>query len=260
MTIPNYKKEVLDTILIAIKDRPEVLAAWVGGSAATGMEDQFSDIDLCVVARPVIQNVMDLIHESLQKYGVTHFWQPTKSVWGEGMVQRVIYLKDSPKYFCVDVGIISSDSANLIKDFLEVERHGHAVICFDKNSYLKIGHTDADVLFRKQQQRVNEIESAFPVFKSLVLKELERGKSIDALGFYQNGVVRPLIEVMGMLYRPYKYDFGMRYIHKTFPQDVQKLIEDLNYVANSNELAQKILIADKTFHEVVDQVKRRTHL
>ncbi|MES2802633.1 MAG: hypothetical protein V4654_09100 [Bdellovibrionota bacterium] len=204
--------------------------------------------------------VLDRIEKALEKMKVSHTWQPNKSFWGEGMLQRVVVLKDSPKYFSVDIAVFDHAHTQLLQDFLEVERHGQPVIFFDKSNLIKPGHTDAAALFKRQQLRVNELSDGFPIFKSLVLKEIERGQSVDAISFYQNGLVRPFVEVLGMIHRPFKFDFGMRYIHKSFPHEDQALIEDLSYVSSFKDLPEKILKVEKAFNTAVNKVRSRTGL
>lgn len=255
--VDEYKQQVLEAILHTIENRNEVLAAWEGGSAATGHKDQFSDIDLCIVADAPIQSVIELVQDCLQKFQVIHTWQTAKSVWGEGIAQRILILKDAPKYFFVDVGVFDSSYSNLINSFLEIERHGQPRILFDKANIIVPKNTDPEVLFKKQQVRANELKQGFVIFKTLVHKELERGNSIDAIWFYQNGLVRPLVEIMGMRYRPFKYDFGMRYIHRTFPLNDQKLIEQLNYVIDTNDLKNKLDLVEKSFNINVNLVLDR---
>jgi len=80
------------------------------------------------------------------------------------------------------------------------------------------------------------------------------------MGFFQAGMVRPYIEVLGMLRRPFKYDFGMRYIHKTFPLDEQKLIEEFCYVASLKDLPEKLVKLEQVFNEAIMQVRSRKSL
>lgn len=258
--VEDYKKQVRKQILENIELLPEVVAAWEGGSAANGSGDQYSDIDLCLLTRVPLQAVLNKVESLLQKFEVIHKWQPSKSAFGDGIIQSVFVLNNAPQYFFVDVAVFDQAFPQLLKDFLEIERHGRPIIYFDKENAIKPGHTDAEALFKRQQIRVNDLKNGFPIFKTLVLKEIDRGLAIDAIGFYQNGLVRPLIEVLGMIYCPYTADFGMRYIHKTFPLDQQKLIEDLNYVSKVQDLHEKIAKAEKAFEDAVRQVQSRSHV
>lgn len=258
MDTENYRKKVLQVILDEIQEAPDILAAWEAGSVATGTKDQFSDIDLCVLANSPQKEVLDRIEASLRPLKIRHTWQPAKSFWGEGLMQRVVVLKDSPKYFSVDIGVFDHSHPQLLKDFLEIERHGRPIVYFDKANFIQSGHTDSAELFRRQQARAEELNQGFPIFKSLVLKEIERGKAIDAIAFYQNGLVRPLVELLGMIYRPYKFDFGLRYIHSSFPTEEQKLIEELSYVANIHKLSENVVRVENAFNEAMQKIKART--
>jgi hypothetical protein len=256
----EYRQQVLKIIFEEIEPSSDILAAWEGGSAATRTQDQFSDIDLCVLTSSFPMLVLDRIEKALEKMKVSHTWQPNKSFWGEGLLQRVVVLKDSPKYFSVDIAVFDHSHTQLLQDFLEVERHGQPVIFFDKSNFIKTGHTDKAELFKRQQLRLNELSDGFPIFKSLALKEIERGHWIDAISFYQIGLVRPFVEVLGMIHRPFKFDFGMRYIHKSFSKEDQVLIEDLSYVSSFKELPEKILKVEMAFNTAANLVRSRTEL
>lgn len=89
----------------------------------------------------------------------------------------------------------------------------------------------------------------------LVLKEIARGNALDALAFYRNGLDRPLIEILGMVHRPYKYDFGMRYLHKYFSKEPLDMIEELLYVADSRDVLQKLAKIEEALKKAVQQAK-----
>ena len=256
----QYKQDVLKTILSNLEPMADVLAAWEGGSAATKTKDQYSDIDLCLLSTAPLQDVLDRVEKSLSPFHVTDVWKQTKSGWGEGMLQRFLKLKDAPKHFFVDVAVFDLSATKLMNDFLEVERHGDVIVHFDKNHLIKPGHADADALFKRQQARLSDISQSFPFFKTLVLKEIDRGQAIDAMSFYQNGMLRPLVEVLGMIYRPYKFDFGLRYLHKHFPADVQKTVQDLTYVSDLADLLKKVIKLEEFFTEALKKAQAKKSL
>ena len=256
----KYKQDVLKTILSELESMPDMLAAWEGGSAATKTKDQYSDIDLCLLSTAPLQDVLDRVEKSLTPFHVTDVWKQTKSGWGEGLLQRFLMLKDAPKHFFVDVAVFEMSASKLMNDFLEVERHGDVIVHFDKNNLIKTGHTDAEALFKRQQLRLLEITQAFPFYKTLVLKEIDRGQAIDAMSFYQTGMLRPLVEVLGMLHRPYKFDFGLRYVHKHFPADVQKMVQDLTYVSDLADLSKKVIKLEEAFTEALKKAQAKKSL
>ena len=256
-TFEDYRSQVLKIIFAEIQPSPGILAAWEGGSVANGSQDQFSDIDLCVLSKEPVRSVLDRIEAALKVLGVSHTWQPLKSFWGEGLQQRVIVLENAPKHFSVDVAVFDFSCPEILKDFLEVERHGKPLIYFDKVGAIKPAHSNAEVLFEQHQKRVDDLAAGFRIFKTLVLKEIDRKHPIDAIGFYHAGLVRPLVEIMGMIYRPYRADFGLRYLHKDFPIEEQKLIAELNYVATFDDLPLKLQQVEAAFNRVASLVKQK---
>ena len=50
MTPHIYRRQVKDAIVSALRVRDDVAGCWEAGSAATGRVDEFSDIDLLIVA------------------------------------------------------------------------------------------------------------------------------------------------------------------------------------------------------------------
>lgn len=59
--------------------------------------------------------------------------------------------------------------------------------------------------------RLTELMDSLPFRTILVEKELVRNHPLDALAFYQ-GLDRMLIELLGLKFRPPRFDFGPRYL------------------------------------------------
>ncbi len=255
--MPDFKEKILDAIIQDLKANPKALAAWEGGSAATGTTDQYSDIDLAVVGSDSVDILFESIESTLNRISrITHKWLEPKSFW-PGCFQRVYILADSPKHFFVDVAIFLRESDDLLREFMEIDRHGNLIVQFDKLAILKPRRGDPETLKAKQLNRLSEIEAAFPVYKTNVIKELDREHSIDAFAFYFGGMVRPLVETMGMLHRPFRFDFGLRYLHKTFPMEDQKLIERFLYVRDMDELRKHVNEIDMLLKKIANQVRDR---
>lgn len=66
-----------------------------------------------------------------------------------------------------------------------------------------------------------------------------------------------LIELMGILYRLFRYDFGLRYLHKNFPEADQKVIERLLYFKDAETLRDRMAEADRLFEEVSRRVYQK---
>jgi hypothetical protein len=179
---------------------------------------------------------------------ITHRYSETPALW-PGYMITAYFLRDAPKHFFVDVGVLTSDLTELLNEFLQVERHGNPVVHLDKLGIVKPQHGDRVALRAKHLKRLEEIEQFYPMYRTDALKALDRGQSIDAYAFYFGAMVKPVVELMGMNFRPFRSDFGLRYLHRSFQPAEQKLIEGLLYVASVDEMRDRISVVDQLFDE-----------
>ncbi len=252
----SFKENVLAALIEDLKKRNDVLAIWEAGSAANGSSDQYSDIDLGVLTDGSSQVIHQEVESTLDRISsIQHRYIEPGNFW-PGYYQRVYFLEGAPKHFFVDVGVLLHEAKTTLAEFLQIERHGNLVVHFDKLGVIKPTSTDLGSLRAKQKKRLEEIEAVYPVYRTEVLKELDRGHSIDAFAFYFGGMLKPLVELLGILHRPFRFDFGMRYLHKTFPQDCQENIEKLLYVPNADELAKRVPLADSLFKDAAERARK----
>lgn len=253
----GFKDRVRSELVSSLEMQPQALAAWEGGSAANGTSDPYSDIDFVVMGNESIETLFDVTEAALTRVSrISHRYVEPKCFW-PGCYQRVYFLEGAPKHFFVDVAVFLEASRDVLSEFMQPERHGNPVIHFDKVGLVKPRAPDPSALKSQHLKRLSEIEAAYPVYKLEVLKELDRRHPIDAFGFYFGGVLRPLVELMGILHRPFRFDFGFRYLHKTFPEVDQKAIERLLYVRDTDELRARMAEADHLFGEVRRRVRQK---
>jgi len=253
----GFKERVRTELVTSLRTNDQALAAWEGGSAANGTSDSYSDFDLVIIGKDSVNAVFELIEVALNRVSrISHRYVEPKCFW-PGCYQRVYFLEGAPKHFFVDVAVFLETSHEVLSEFMQPERHGSPVIYFDKLDMVKPRSSDPAALKSQHLQRLQEIEAAYPIFKLEVLKELDRKHPIDAFGFYFGTVVRPLVELMGIIHRPFRYDFGFRYLHKTFPEVDQKIIERLLYVKDAESLRDRMMEADHLLYEVSRRVRQK---
>ena len=118
---------------------PCVVAAWEGGSAATGYLDEYSDLDLGIAIQG---ESADIVFTTLDewfelKQGIARKFRMPEPAW-HGMSQCFYLLHGMPPCFYCDICVV--DSANPHK-FTEPDRHGHAVVWFDPQGVIGTGFT-----------------------------------------------------------------------------------------------------------------------
>src|SRR5262249_26027420 len=129
---------------------------------------------------------------------LAHVWRVDPPAFA-GVAQRIYLLQGAPRFFAVDCALVTVEGA---AQFLEHERHGDPRVLFDRDSVVRAPALDRTRHFHRMRQRLAQIRASWPVYRTIVEKELARGHSLDAIGFYFGGLLRPLIELVGMRHRP----------------------------------------------------------
>jgi hypothetical protein len=230
----SYRARVARAIVAALHDDPTVSALGESGAAARGRTDALSDLDLMIVAPlPAAAALFERVESALRGIApISHRWTVDPSPF-PGLSQRFYFLSGAPRYFAVDVSILSRAG---LEPFLERERHGEMVVLFDREGILRPRTLDHGALTARMSARRRQLRGAVPVYDMLVAKELERGHALEALGFHQ-ALLRALIELLGMRHRPERFDFGWRYVERELPPAAQALIARHAYVADAAALS-----------------------
>jgi predicted nucleotidyltransferase len=233
----EYRRRVTQALVDALGRDESVEGIIEGGAVARGRADEYSDVDLMVVA-PLAQAeaLFARTEAALAAIApVAHEWRVDPPGFPD-LAQRFYFLAGAPRYFAVDCSVVSPAG---IVAFLERERHGEAIVWLDRKGTLGPRAVDAAALARRRQHRLAQLRGLVPVYSMLVEKELARGHPLEALGFYQV-LVRALIDVLGIQHRPDRFDFGWRYVERELPAAAQQLIARHAFVPDASALAARL--------------------
>jgi predicted nucleotidyltransferase len=110
---------------------PDVRVVWVGGSAATGGYDEWSDLDVDLLCTP---GEADAVHDRLvararATFAVDHVWELPTSTWPDGR-QCFINLQSRPGALAEPTRIIDLHISELSDRhrFVDVRRHGTPIV------------------------------------------------------------------------------------------------------------------------------------
>jgi predicted nucleotidyltransferase len=230
----EYRRRVTACVVAALRNEDAVEALLEGGAAARGRADEYSDIDLMVVA-PLAhaERLFARTEAALSDIApIAHVWNVEPPGFAD-MAQRFYFLVNAPRFFAFDCSIITPTA---VATFLERERHGEPLVWLDRRGIVKARPVDDGALSQRRRHRVGQLRGMVPVYAMLVDKELARGHPLEAFGFYQ-ALVRALIELLGMRHRPERFDFGWRYVERELPAEAQSLIARHAFVADAAALA-----------------------
>ncbi|RJP62535.1 MAG: hypothetical protein C4543_01765 [Ignavibacteriales bacterium] len=213
---------------------PSIIAAWEGGSAATNRMDEFSDLDLSIVA---IDDQIEVIFADLESFMKKHFtilrkYRVPEPAW-HGVSQCFYQIDKVTPHIYLDIAVIKESQPDKL---MEKDRHGLATLWFDrKNIYNPTPSQAKDIIERGKKLFSSVIHTDFIIIIEIE-KGITRGHFIDVFPTYFSFISRHIAIMMNLKYRPEKADFGLRYGRIDYDLSDVKLIEEAMKVATIEQL------------------------
>lgn len=231
-----------------------VVAMWEGGAAAFKRVDDWSDIDLYVAVQD--SHVVSTAREVEEALGsvapVKSKYEIPQPSW-HGHWQALYQLENTSPFLLIDLVILKDTASNR---FLEPEIHGQAIVHFDKTGFTKLPPLDKQALQSKLKARVETLGVTFPMFQTLVLKELNRNNDVEAFAFYYSFTLRPLVELLRIMHSPSHHDFYTRFVYHDLPREIANRLEGLFFVMGTDDLTAKRVEAERWFLQTLNQARK----
>ncbi len=245
---------LVQALQCALEPLPFVRAAWEGGSAAFGSEDAWSDVDAVAVADEAHTDAtFAAVEAALERLSPIALVHPVTGT--PGYAQRFYRLRDAGEFLVVDCVVLPAGQP---LRFREVELHGRGRTWFDRDGHLaEERHLDASADAAASRERVPALASAFAMFQHLVTKDRLRGRTVDALAFYQVYTLRPLIEALRLLHAPHTRIFGPRYVQRDLPAPTAAALARLSCVRDLDDLAAQHAAACRWFDQVIARLQQQ---
>jgi hypothetical protein len=190
---------------------PFAEAAWIGGGAAFGRIDRWSDLDFQIVCAAE--------HAEAAFAAVESALSIELSVQGPGPLRQRFYrLRGEDPHLFVDCCVIPRSE---LAPYLDPIRHGQPRILFDRAGVLvpKRDVPELDVRLRRAVAR-------FRFFaRAMIERNVGRGKTVELAGAWISFVLAPLVEVLRALHAPERQDFGLRYTDIDLPKEIADALE-----------------------------------
>lgn len=250
----DFYKQIVKELKELYKNNDNILAAWEGGSAATGYLDEYSDLDLALITTDeMVEEIFELTEKFLKdNYGISHKFRMPEPNW-HGHSQCFYKLTKSPEFFYVDF-LIEKESAK--NRFTESDRHGKSIIWFDKNNLIDPTPTPEEEIEEKCKKHYNLMSTLLPFMEMDIAKQIKRGNAIDAISIY-NGLLNRMASLLNIKYRSHKFDFGLRYYYRDLPQNEVTFIEEITFVKDLNDLEAKLPKAIKKYKELIEELGKK---
>lgn len=228
-----------------------LLAAWEGGSAATGRLDQYSDLDLYLVVEKDVEVIFTSLEEFLvKKFGIFRKFRIPEPAW-HGLSQCFYVVNNVAPLVYMDVAVIKRDAPD---KYMQRDRHGDAIVWFDHAGiYNHAPSSKEDVVNRGKAMYASAISTDFLNMLE-VEKGLKRGHFLDVFPPFYGFVQRQLVVMLNLKYRPERADFGLRYGRLDYGKDDVKLVEDAIKASSVEEIEKAYQRVKARYLQLVDEL------
>lgn len=219
------KEQLYALLKDMLMKRDDVLAAYVGGSKATGFDDEFSDLDLEVICKDdAVEDVFSAVeHLFKSSFGILRSYRMPEPAW-HGFSQCFYLVDHMPKHFYVDLAVIKQSIEDKLSDS---KRHGHPDVWFDKGHYIMRKDDDEKTTLERCKQRFMQATSLDFLMMIEVEKNLDRMRYLESYTAYYRFIINQLGVMLNLKHRLEKVDFGIRYAYRDYSKEDYELLKIL---------------------------------
>jgi hypothetical protein len=224
--IPARYREMVDRLTAHAAVDPDIRACWAGGSLAFGHADHESDLDieLLAMAGAGVSAFARLRDMLLAVYAPTSEWLIPTPAWHGGH-QTFLHLPradDGRRILDVVVREASGD-----RHPIDPRRDGEPIVLYDPDGLVVVAPLDPDTLAQQITSALETIAARRSTAEWIITKALVREQWPEAVAYYvQLGLV-PLVALLRVRHCPWRHDFGLRYLDHDLPADVATKVESL---------------------------------
>lgn len=202
---------------------PDLLAIWVGGSAATSGYDEWSDLDVDLLCTPGSHDATydRLLARLREDFEVDHVWEVPREVWPDGR-QCFVNHQARPGLLAEPTRIVDLHLSSCSEEHrhVDVRRHGTPIVLHDPDGLVVLRHDDQATMTAAMEQALDQVRQRRGTGEWLVNRALARGHLAEGVALYLRFGLEPLVRVLRAEHCPWRHDFGLRYLDTDLPADV----------------------------------------
>jgi hypothetical protein len=206
---------------------PDVMVAWVGGSAVTGGWDEWSDLDVDVLCVPGTTSEVygRWLAAAREAFEVHDVWEVPEHVWPDGR-QCFLTLQERPGLLTAPVRIIDLHLSDLSDQHsrVDVRRHGTPLVLHDPGRLVVLEEEDVS---RGLEAALEQATQRRTTDEWLVNRAVARDHPAEATDFYLRFALGTLVRLLRAEHCPWRWDFGLRYLREDLPAEVADRVEGL---------------------------------
>lgn len=246
----NIREKIVTALIKLYEPIEDVFAAWENGSTAFNRLDEYSDIDLAVECeKEIIPSLIEKTEKVLEEVvGIEARYEIKQNPF-PGMEQVFYKFKNTSPFLLLDIGFLKHGENK--EGFIQPEIHGEVKVHFDKIGLTEVKELEKGEWDKKMAARVELIRKRHEIFSVMPLKELPREQYVDAFAFYNGFYLNTLVELLRIKYKPFRYNFGLRYLKYDLPPEVFAEVEQFVFIKDAEDLEYKIFKAKEMIEDLL---------
>lgn len=204
----------------AAASEPDLRVVWVGGSAATGGWDQWSDLDVDLLCTPGTTSAVhdQVVARAREALDVDHVWELPLATWPDGR-QCFVNHQARPGALAEPTRIVDLHFSDLSDQhrFHDVRRHGTPVVLHDPDGLLVLRPEDQGDLDAAVAEAVDQVRQRRATAEWIVNRAIARGHLPEATDLYLRFALGAVVRLLRVRACPWRHDFGLRYLRTDLP-------------------------------------------
>jgi predicted nucleotidyltransferase len=249
------REEIKEELKSLLEKDKKIIAAWEGGSAATGFLDDYSDLDLAIVCEDdAVEAVFKKLEKHIEKnFGIEKRYRMPEPAW-HGFSQCFYKVGNVPELYYLDIAVIKR---SIPDKFTERDRHGDSIVWFEKEKMIDPAPTPKEKVIEKGKKFFRHIADSDFLMQIELKKALARKNFTEAFQSYYRLIGANLGILLNLKYRPCKVDFGMRYAYRDFPKKEVDLLTDSYKIGSIEDIEKKSKKVLKRIAELKKELEKK---
>ncbi|MCL1845332.1 MAG: hypothetical protein FWF77_05470 [Defluviitaleaceae bacterium] len=250
------KNAIVKKLTDVLEPLPFVHAFWLEGADATGVADEFSDIDFWAdvedaheeAAIEAVENALSELAEIDYKYIMRHGHPKIR--------QRVYHLAGTSEYLLLDFCWQLHSRPREECVFCEDDTIETVKIIFDKSGVVQFSPPgeDAGKFAEENTARLEEAKYRRSQYVRAE-KYVRRGLYLEAHAYYFRYVFEPLVDLLRLIHTPAHSEYYLVHISRHIAQTDAARLEFFAQISSLDDIRRKIPLAGEWFDELLKKLE-----
>lgn len=247
------RKIITEALRKKLEPLPFIYAMWLEGADATGLVDEYSDLDYYIdfedeyeqQAIEAVEAALGEIAEIDYRYIMKHGHPKLR--------QRIYHLSGTSEYLMIDFcwQLYSRDKNECV--YIKGNVVEAANIVFDKDGIIRYKEYNSNEFAPYNRTRLQECQYRYTQH-SRVIKYINRKQYPEAYAYYDRYVVEPLLDILRIIYTPANADYHYVHISHHIPKKECERLEYFIKITSIEDIAERIPKAEEWFADMLDKV------